>query len=646
MNIKHSNETQILTAEDKVLSIKQQAVGEKNQINLIHGKSDVAHYLTRQEARRWKHLPKSLRNRMIRREQQKAERTQAACICRQDTITARKEYRKNAYIRKKHTALQTGKRNDGLYHSVEGSKRQAASVPSENRQPAGISQELQDAENRNVCQQKQAGCFTGIPPEEAQYVSETSALKIKEVESALFVSEKAAASAASSGGSEAVQVAVKAAKKTAETFRQTAEYVSDGADRRAGNGAVTSVSQDIYAVGDKFVNKIIQAGAVAAAVVTGAITSATKPFVMIIMVMVFLVSILIPNFSLLGVGGYQGVAHVTPQVEFYRPYLEKYAALYPGMEKLVDLMLAMIMQEAGGESWIGTMDGDIMQSSESAGYPGPGYLTGEASIAQGVKYLAEGPFKLAGLLEDPYNLDKTKLAIQGYNYGVGYVPWALNNYGGYTEENAAIFSDMMAARLGWSAYGDKQYVQHVLRYYEIKYIGFGISVSTKEITHAETRNRLEELSASWPLDLEDGRKEIIKKGCTLAGFTTYDMYGADTRSGKDLPRTLDCSSFVAWCFQKCGYRDVPYWSTTGTFLGAANFRQISASDLKPGDIGLINWVASGGSNHVGIFVGRDANGQAMWLHCTSRQNSGSSIVTGPRISYYSAFSLFFRYTGF
>ena len=31
--------------------------------------------------------------------------------------------------------------------------------------------------------------------------------------------------------------------------------------------------------------------------------------------------------------------------------------------------------------------------------------------------------------------------------------------------NAAEFSDMMAQRMGWSSYGDKQYVPHVLQYY-------------------------------------------------------------------------------------------------------------------------------------------------------------------------------------
>lgn len=44
-----------------------------------------------------------------------------------------------------------------------------------------------------------------------------------------------------------------------------------------------------------------------------------------------------------GAGGYVvGQAVVSPQVEFYRPYLEREAARYHGMEKLVDLMLALI----------------------------------------------------------------------------------------------------------------------------------------------------------------------------------------------------------------------------------------------------------------------------------------------------------------
>ena len=46
--------------------------------------------------------------------------------------------------------------------------------------------------------------------------------------------------------------------------------------------------------------------------------------------------------------------------------------------------------------------------------------------------------------------------------------------GGYTLANAAEFSDMMAQRMGWSSYGDKQYVPHVLQYYAFGRIPTGI----------------------------------------------------------------------------------------------------------------------------------------------------------------------------
>ena len=65
-------------------------------------------------------------------------------------------------------------------------------------------------------------------------------------------------------------------------------------------------------------------------------------------------------------------------------WLDKYTKLY-GISDYIGLAYALIMVE--NPSTDGT--DDIMQSSESAGYPGPGYLTGEASVKQGCKHLAE-----------------------------------------------------------------------------------------------------------------------------------------------------------------------------------------------------------------------------------------------------------------
>ncbi|WP_411332680.1 lysozyme family protein [Blautia producta] len=361
-----------------------------------------------------------------------------------------------------------------------------------------------------------------------------------------------------------------------------------------------------------------------------------------------------------GAGGYVvGQAVVSSQVEFYRPYLEREAARYHGMEKLVDLMLALIQQEAGGEPWIGTMDGDIMQSSESAGYPGPGYLKGEASIAQGVRYLYEA-WTATGLIHDPYNLELTKISLQNYNFGQGFYSWFQGQgYTAWSFDIAVEFAKIGASQMGWSMYrsnpvliqyagpinyGDQRYPEHVLQYYMVSGGASGVAVG--EVSNPEAKEQLNTLSQNWGRNITDGRRNLILTGASLIGKVAYSM---DNRQddGRDNPTILDCSSFVAWAFYKSGHVDVPTASSTGTFLGAANFKRIDEAELLPGDVGLINMVASGGANHIGIYVGTDAGGQRMWLHCTSHASSGCNTVTnGPRISYYPAFSLFYRYTGF
>ncbi|WP_148357271.1 lysozyme family protein [Peribacillus simplex] len=56
------------------------------------------------------------------------------------------------------------------------------------------------------------------------------------------------------------------------------------------------------------------------------------------------------------------------------------------------------------------------------------------------------------------------LALQSYNFGDGFIGYALER-GGYSKEVATQFSYRMAAREGWSRYGDVNYVDHVMQYY-------------------------------------------------------------------------------------------------------------------------------------------------------------------------------------
>ena len=59
-------------------------------------------------------------------------------------------------------------------------------------------------------------------------------------------------------------------------------------------------------------------------------------------------------------------------------------------------------------------------------------------------------------------MDNIRLALQGYNFGDAYIPWAIAKDGRYTYSNASEFSNIQAKKLGWKSYGDKNYVEHVL----------------------------------------------------------------------------------------------------------------------------------------------------------------------------------------
>lgn len=132
-------------------------------------------------------------------------------------------------------------------------------------------------------------------------------------------------------------------------------------------------------------------------------------------------------------------------------WLEKYTKLY-GISDYIGLAYALIMVE--NPSTDGT--DDIMQSSESAGYPGPGYLTGEASVKQGCKHLAE-QIKNG----QTQNVDIWGV-MQGYNFGSAYIPWLANRGGKNTTDLAEEYSrDVVAPSLGNTTGATYPYVNAV-----------------------------------------------------------------------------------------------------------------------------------------------------------------------------------------
>lgn len=165
--------------------------------------------------------------------------------------------------------------------------------------------------------------------------------------------------------------------------------------------------------------------------------------------------------ALFGGSGDLEKAPVSDEVKAYAGLIQLYAA-EQGIPEYTELIMAVMMQESGGQG------NDPMQASECAfntKYPNtPGGISDpEYSIAVGIQNLA-ACLSQAGA-DGPQDIDRVSLTLQGYNFGSGYISWALANYGCYSELNALEFSAMMAQRLGWPSYGDPYYVQHVMRYY-------------------------------------------------------------------------------------------------------------------------------------------------------------------------------------
>lgn len=317
-------------------------------------------------------------------------------------------------------------------------------------------------------------------------------------------------------------------------------------------------------------------------------------------------------------------AQVSEQTESYRELVTKYCEKY-GIEDYVDLCLAMIEQESGGNP------PDVMQTEQSYYNTSPPIDTAEESIDCGTHELSDCLKKAK--CKNPSDIAGISLALQGYNFGNGYIDWALKNYKGYTKENAVIFSQKMCAELGYASYGDVEYVPHVLRYY--------VANPETAVTNESAKSILEELKENNKADADVWA--VIEKGASLIGSVQYSMEKRQG-DGRDNPEFLDCSSFTAWSFHKAGNNGVAYESTTETFRTSSKFVDIEAKNLRPGDIGLKSPTAgTGGANHVGIYCGTLKNGTKVWLHCTS--SSGSSLTgnnSGAMFGAYTGFTYFRR----
>ena len=389
---------------------------------------------------------------------------------------------------------------------------------------------------------------------------------------------------------EAAKASAKAAQKAAQAAKATAKATAEATK--------TAVRDTIAAV------KVIIAGtkALISALIAGGWVS------VVIILIVVLFGCAVSLFG--GGGGSNAYTPVSAEVEAYEPLIQKYAKQY-GIPEYVELIKAVMMQESGGRGL------DPMQAAEGSfntRYPHEpnGIQDPEYSIQCGVQELKAA--LISAEVENPIDMEHIKLALQGYNFGNGYISWAKTNYGGYSYANAVEFSTMQAQRLGWESYGDTQYPAHVLRYYP-----YGRAFTS------------------------GGNQAIVEVALTQlgneGGQPYWSWYGFDRR-------VEWCACFVSWCADQCGYLDsgiVPKFA--GCVDGANWFKgngQWQDRNYEPtaGTIIFFDWENDGETDHVGI-VEKCENGVVYTVEGNSgdacRQNQysvGSSSIYGYGIPAY------------
>ena len=263
---------------------------------------------------------------------------------------------------------------------------------------------------------------------------------------------------------------------------------------------------------------------------------------------------------------------LSQEVLSYTATIQKYANQY-GIPEYVSVIQAIMMQESGGR---GT---DPMQSSEcpyNTRYSNSPNAIQDAdySIQVGIQYYADC-LREAGCTS-PQDMDKLKLSLQGYNYGNGYITWAIRKYGGYSAENALQFSNEQAASHGWSAYGDPEYVPHVLRYYSSGGLFAGLFGGNGQIVSV----------ALTQLGNQGGQK-------------FWSWYGFDSH-------VAWCACFASWCGDQAGLIEsgkMPKFSLCDDgiawFQSKGKWKSRGYSPA-PGTLIFFDWNGDGTSDHVGI----------------------------------------------
>lgn len=139
------------------------------------------------------------------------------------------------------------------------------------------------------------------------------------------------------------------------------------------------------------------------------------------------------------------------------------------------------------------------------------------------------------------------------------------------------------------------------------------------------------------LDCSGKRKELMRCALSLVGRVPYFWGGksapgwnedwntprlvtsaGSSSTGTIRPYGLDCSGFTDWVYRTA--LGISLYDGTWNQWDATH--AITEEEMLPGDLGFLAAPGEVPVNHVLLFAGKDASGNALWVHCAS----GTGVV--------------------
>lgn len=517
-------------------------------------KLEITYYLTPKERRQWNRYSKAKQQRIIERamkspEYQKFQEQLDSMpdVQRNDYYAAQKQkiFKGKAKIQPQLFSGATVKKHRGTVKTIE-------QYPSENHgTDLHISEPGQSAEaNHYYNVHKNTGKNVNGDMQNLAAGMKNPAFEMTQNTYGVSVSVQ----------SQVVKTGAKAVKKIADNIKRTVQ--SNSADMQTEKDDKTDSSETVKPSG------IIQKAAMIAATLAAAALQLLAPIFVIGAIIVAIVSIITTIISVVFAPAtiikkaINALTTVSENVMQYETDVSDYAEEY-GIKEYVPYLLAIMEVESHGEGE------DVMQSSESLGLP-PNSLSTDESIRQGVKYFSE--------LIEAANAQECDIdtAVQGYNYGAGFINYVAENGNEYTFELAQEFAKeksggavtdyandiSVAENGGWRyMYGNMFYVRLVKSY---------VTIFNNEVI-----------------------KNVFEEAIKYEG-DDYEYGGSNPDEG------FDCSGLTQWCFGQAGI------SLPRTAQEQYDYvDHVELDELQPGDLVFFTKTTPSERyiTHVGIYAG-------------------------------------------